>query len=103
MLGVAELRWGDNPQKRGGHAMPPSDRGFGSDSASQIEILASAFEVTVTDVRSDARQLLASCCPLDELLVSTCHTHCWAAETGIFYLLKLRSVVDPVPQPWGCP
>lgn len=85
--------------------MSPSDRSFSS--AWRRDVLASAFEITVAQVRSDAHRLLTASDPADELLVSICQAHGWAAEMGVIYLANLKCAVDPaggrMPEAWSCP
>jgi hypothetical protein len=90
------------PQERGARYVPI---GRSLSSAWQLDILASAFEIAAAEVAADARRLLTSSDPADELLASICRARGWAAEMSVFYLANLKSVVDPaagsMPTVWS--
>jgi hypothetical protein len=62
-------------------------------------MLAAAFEIGEHDIARDARNLLDSPAPRDELLASICVQHDWAAEMGVIYLAHLTRHVDPASGP----
>jgi hypothetical protein len=69
-------------------------------------IISAAFEISLLEIVADARKVLAWNAPRDDLLVSICGDHGWAAEMGVVYLAWLQRSVDPAarakPWAWSC-